>query len=272
MSNYSNNFNLKLKSFVGGFDKYKNYVWRYFYSRTFSNFNLKNDLLLPKSVRYGIKYSLIKSDLRSIKNEFIIDDDIFIGFLQEFINDNRNLFESNSVINSHENELMNFFHIITEPFESVLFDLGVSFNFNTLTFEKSLDRATNEQINKISELLDDGNLLLYESCVSDFIHYNTTTKDRNFYHDSLDRLKEVLENYLNTSYSGLKLHDKKVSDILFDGTNQKLIKNNFDWIIGVIHHNGSGVHEDLTRKEWIYAWLELNKLLYLFGLYKRQSN
>ena len=167
--------------------------------------------------------------------------------------------------NINENER---FYWITDAIQDDIFDLDFYFDCITNQIKRKIDPITTNTINKVSSSLVDSNKELYSQCVSGFLNYTLPKTNKNdFYHESLDRMKEVLENYLTLYHDGCKLNDKKLVDILLDNKDND-IKSVLNYIIKNIHHN-QGERSNLNEKEYNYIWLEINKIIYLVQKYKK---
>ena len=104
--------------------------------------------------------------------------------------------------------------------------------------------------------------------MEEFLTFELSNQSLNdFYHESLDKMEEVLENVLTIHHKAKISEKSKLVDILFDGKNAEM-KNMLDFVITKIHHNSTTKRIKINKKEYNYLWLELNKIIYLVIKYK----
>jgi hypothetical protein len=165
--------------------------------------------------------------------------------------------------------------LITNSNNPSVFSLDFHFDTENNDFRRKLDEVDTQLINSNDNHLEGDNKIRYQECVSDFLSYKRDIIKNNklFYNESLDRLKKVVENTLQNNYKRPdgtfpKIHEKKqLSNILFDDNNPDF-ENLIGYIIKNIHHEEGGSPKNFTEKEYIFLWLELNKILYLLNRYK----
>ncbi|MFZ4631678.1 MAG: hypothetical protein ACOYL8_00550 [Patescibacteria group bacterium] len=169
-----------------------------------------------------------------------------------------------------------FAAIIYKSNNESVFNLDFYYDKETHNFKRKLDEVSMESINFNDANLDGDNKTRYQECVSDFLSYKKDSAKSNklFYNESLDRLKRVVENTLQNKYkkpdgSSPRIHDKKeLSNILFDNNNPDF-ENLIGYIVKNVHHEEGGTPKNFSEKEYLYLWLELNKILYLLNRYKK---
>lgn len=196
-----------------------------------------------------------------IKENFFAEKDKMLGFLQCVIDERKTgqiYFDSPNMAN---------FEII-KTISNPMFNLDFYFDEKDCKIKKKLDSISTQNINQIHESLEKQNQNLYSKCVEEFLTFKLSNQISNdFYHESLDRMKEVLENILTIHYN-IKLSEKsKLIDILFDNKNQGM-KDMVNFIITKIHHNSTGQRIKINKKEYNYLWFELNTIIYLTTKYK----
>ncbi len=166
--------------------------------------------------------------------------------------------------------------LMVDSNNSNIFDLDFCFDKDIREFKRKLDDVTVESINKNDNSLEGDNKLRYQECVIEFLSYSRKNDggDKLFYNNSLDRLKKVFENTLRIKYERTegnypKISNKKqISNIIFDKENETF-EAMIDYIVKNIHHENGGKPNNFTEKEYIYLWLELNKILYLLNIYSK---
>ncbi len=159
---------------------------------------------------------------------------------------------------------------------SSVFNIDFYYDTKKFVFKRKLDDVTVESVNFNNKNLDGANNVRYQECVSDFLSYNKSSIKTNkfFYNESLDKLKRVVENTLQNKYkradgSFPKISGAKgIANILFDDNNVDF-ENLISYITKNIHHEEGGTPRNFSEKEYIYLWLELNKILYLLNRYKK---
>jgi hypothetical protein len=266
-------FDLDLSSFKLGFEDYrKNIVHQYKVKDI--DIDLGISSLLPIQIKQHIKYRNLNyiPNYRNyayppsqafnfvIKNFFEKDKDIFLGFVQMMIDshfDNPEIFD---IFINRE---------IIQPLSNGVFNLDFYFDESDKKLKRKIDPITTSNINEVSQGLDEQNKDLYEQCVSEFLTFSLPSNGLNdFYHESLDRMKEIIENHLTLNYADVRISNKnRLSDIIFNGQNEDF-KSILEYVVKKIHHNDTGNRIQLNQKEYIYIWLELNKILYLLKRYK----
>ena len=175
-----------------------------------------------------------------------------------------------------QSTVIDFIDLVANTNEEEVFSLDFFYDKKDKVFKRLLDSATIETINQNASNIDSINKERYEECVAEFLSYKREIKPELnlFYNQSLDKLKRIIENTLENSYqkedgSFPKLSNKKqVSNILFDGLNTEF-ENNIEYIITNVHHEKGGQPKKFSEKEYVYLWLELNKILYLLNRYKK---
>lgn len=173
--------------------------------------------------------------------------------------------------------ILKFTELMFATTDSSVFNLEYHYSKTDQEIRRKLDKATIETVNVNLSSLEGGNNARYEEAVSEFLSYKKELINGkvHFYNDSLNNLKKVVENTLKNNYTKEdgnypRLSNKKqISNILFDSANPEL-ENTLDYIIKNIHHESGGQPKEFTEKEYIYLWLELNKILYLLNRYKQQ--
>lgn len=285
-----NTYNLDLSSFVLGFEDYRQCVIR-FYSEIdkssgiarylptkiydyliYKNISFETEVYDRKSVVAGFTKAVNSSAFKFISKNFFSEKDKMLGFLQlvideykpkegEGLEDLKILFFEGALIKFYELEIIK---IISNP----IFNLDFYFDEKDFKIKRKVDPITTQNINFINESLEKRNQDLYQKCVEEFltfVDHGKSTSD--FYHESLDRMKEVLENILTIHYQTRLSETNKFTNLLFDGQNEEM-KNILKFIITKIHHNETGTRSKINKKEYNYIWLELNKLIYLVTKYK----
>lgn len=159
-----------------------------------------------------------------------------------------------------------------------VFNVDFYYDKKDRCLKRKLDDITTVTINSNLDSLQEGNLKRYEECVAEFLSYKRELVSNGervlFYNDSLNNLKRVVENALQNNFKNEngeapKISNKvQISNILFDSKNPEL-EHTIDYVIKNIHHDSSGQPRKFTEKEYIYLWLELNKILYLLNRYKK---
>ncbi|HEY0980064.1 MAG TPA: hypothetical protein VGE18_01500 [Candidatus Paceibacterota bacterium] len=166
--------------------------------------------------------------------------------------------------------------LVIESENSSVFNIDFYYDKKAHVFKRKLDKASIELVNSNRDDLGGDNKIRYEKCVSDFLLYKKekTKNNKLFYNESLGNLKKVVENTLQNNYKKgdgtfPRLHNKReLSNILFDGNNTEF-ENLVDYVIKNIHHEQEGQPKIFTEKEYVYLWLELNKILYLLNRYRK---
>jgi hypothetical protein len=262
-------FDLDLSSFTLGFEDYsKNIIDKYKTNDLVGTIEWMvpidiQKILYYRGLDYKGRYNTINVGSKAlffISNNFFAEKSKFLGFIQKVIDDY-----------FYDSEAREYFieKDIIEPLTSNIFNLDFYFDESDKKLKRKIDLITTSNINHVSQGLDDQNKDLYEQCVSEFLTFSLPSNGLNdFYHESLDRMKEIIENYLTLNYSGFRISKiKPLFDILFDGQNEEF-KSILEYVVKKIHHNDSGNRIHLNQKEYIYIWLELNKILYLLKRYK----
>ena len=221
-----------------------------------------------------------------LKETYLIGDkDMFVSFFNEIL---PNVFlylgKEEWQYNKIPGNLRPAFRAIIYKFTELLvnsnntnvFNLDFHFDKQNRDFRRRIDQITTESINSNNKELEGDNKIRYEECVADFLLYKKDIIKNNklFYNKSLNNLKKVVENTLQNNYKKPdgtfpRIHDKKqLSNIIFDDNNSDL-ENFIDYVIKNIHHETGGKPKIFTEKEYVYLWLELNKILYLLNRYKK---
>jgi hypothetical protein len=155
-----------------------------------------------------------------------------------------------------------------------LLNLNYSYNKATKTFNRKIDKDT-EQIIKINsanikQKETKENWLQYSQSVDNFLLIKGKVSQEDLL-DNLVRLKGVFERTVANKWPGTRIGNKKeILDKLFNkhGGDINTQTNSLAFIIKNIHHsqknkNGKTTPYKFTKKEYVYWWLELNKLIYL---------
>lgn len=244
--------------------------------------------ILTDDINSQYKYSDTKRNgymaIEFLKKTYLTgDQEIFLSFFNEilpniFLYMGKEEWEYNKIdINLRPDFaviIYKFADLIVKSNNSSVFNLDFYFEKSSRDFRRKLDEVTTESINSNTESLDGDNKVRYQECVSDFLLYKKDANNKLFYNESLDKLKKVVENTLQNNYkksdgSFPKIHKKKeLSNILFDGNNAEF-ENLIEYVIKNVHHEEGGTPKNFTEKEYVYLWLELNKILYLLNRYKK---
>ena len=268
---------INLEAYKHDFDRFK-YAILSFYRIKDKEGTLKN--FVPKIINDYFKYGgfsdepfrrdpmsrysndYLSSDFFNYlyKNHFS-DEDNLLNFLQTTIVE---LLQVHTVYSTiYQNDVIN------ELLKNPVFKLNFYFDEKNSRITRIIDLGVEHVINENLLSLDQQNKRLYEECVLNFISFNKSVlKDNNsYYHEELDKMKELIDNVLTIKFNGCRLAEKdKIVGIIFDSNNQTFISV-LNYVIKKIHHNESGVRENLNEKEYLYIWLELNKILYLLNRY-----
>ena len=246
--------------------------------------------ILTKDINSQYKYSKEKrngySTFLYLKiNHLINEPETFLSFLNE-ISPNillcleKEEWELNWVdrdlTSTLKRTIYKFADLFLNSNNSNVFNLDFYFEKDSGDFRRKLDEISTESINSNEESLGGDNKIRYQECVSDFLLYKKDIiKDNKlYYNESLDKLKKVVENTLQNNYKMKDgtfpmIHKKKeLSNILFDNSNP-IFENLIEYIIKNVHHEEGGQPKNFTEKEYVYLWLELNKILYLLNKYKK---
>lgn len=215
------------------------------------------------------------------KTYLIGDQDIFLSFFNEILPNIIKYIQSETwqVREIHVNLLpiaYKFAAITLKANNSNIFNLDFYYDEKSHKFKRKLDEISTDSINFNNTNLDGDNKIRYQECVSDFLLYKKDGAKSNklFYNESLDKLKRVIENTLQNKYkkpdgSFPMLHKtKEISNILFDNSNSDF-EGLINYVVKNIHHEKGGTPKNFTEKEYLYLWLELNKILYLLNRYKK---
>jgi hypothetical protein len=246
--------------------------------------------VLTDDINSQYKYSKEKrsgySAFLFLKGTYLINEpETFLSFLNAILpNMLRCLKKEDWELNWVERDLVSTFKRTIYKFADLLvnsnnsnvFNLDFCFDKTSGNFTRKLDEISTESINSNEKSLDGDNKIRYQECVSDFLLYkkDIIKNNRLYYNESLDKLKKVVENTLQNSYKRPDgtfpmIHKKKeLSNILFDNSNP-IFENLIEYIIKNVHHEEGGQPKNFTDKEYVYLWLELNKILYLLNKYKK---
>jgi len=264
-------FDLDLSSFKLGFEDYRKHIINIYRSLDDpSRYSITS--YIPKQLREYVKYKNISSFIinsvyvtqsgvfQFLNSNFFETKELLLGFLQLLIDEFHNS-------NTSVAKLLN--NGVLEPLTSNIFNLDLYFDESDNKLKRKIDPITTSNINEVSQGLDEQNKDLYEQCVSEFLTFSLPDTSLNdYYHESLDRMKEIIENHLTINYDDVRISNKnRLSDIIFNGQNEEF-KSILEFVVKKIHHNDTGNRIQLNQKEYIYIWLELNKILYLLKRYK----
>jgi hypothetical protein len=278
-----NNFpKLQLDSFTRGFDDFHKAVCQILRD---ADENGSLIYLIPDEVDAQYRYSDYKRDYRAcydyINDHFLdlMNTDRFLSFLNEVISCQNKSFElsrdtwkSCPGLKESVFKLADLIGNINNP---AVFKLDFYFDPESIQIKRKLDAATTETINGN---LEGGTQVRYEQAVAEFLSYkkDLTSAEAHFYNDSLNNLKKVVENTLENNFTdndgrSPRLHnEKEISNIIIGSRNPEL-EQLICYIIKNIHHEAGGQPKKFTEKEYVYLWLELNKILYLLNRYAREG-
>jgi hypothetical protein len=147
------------------------------------------------------------------------------------------------------------------------FDLDYKWDFKNNELKRTLDEGNlsiiDSNIKNIKQ--DKDNFLIYQECLDDFLKIDNITKhqkQQSFFHDSLHKIKELFENILK-KYD-LRISNKKpIARKITNSNNNDYMIKTIEFIVKNIHHNQEGKRYPFSEKEYLYWWLEINKLIYL---------
>lgn len=209
------------------------------------------------------------------------EKEIFLSFFNEILPNiimylNSQDWEIDSINRELRPVVNKFGGLIVQSNNSKVFNVDFYYDNKSKDFKRKLDKVAVETINFNDANLEGDNKDRYQECVSDFLSYNRELikSNRLFYNESLDRLKRVIENTLQNKYKRTDggfpmIHNKKeLSNILFDGSNTDF-ENLVSYVVKNVHHEEGGTPKNFNEKEYVYLWLELNKILYLLNRYKK---
>lgn len=241
--------------------------------------------VLPSAINQQYLYSDDKrsgySLIQFLKKTYLVEDiSKLIPFINSLIPELARYarmpdYERNQYSVKLSRTMLKFTNLLQATTDSSIFDLEYYYSKDTMEIRRKLDKATTETINSNLNSLEGGNNERYKEAIAEFLGYkkDLITDKTHFYNDSLNNLKKVVENTLENNYKKEdgtfpKLSNKKqISNILFDSSNHEL-EQTIDYIIKNIHHESGGQPKKFTEKEYVYLWLELNKILYLLNRYK----
>lgn len=201
----------------------------------------------------------------SLVNEIIIETDKYHS---------KPVYELDKIHNKFNLILIRFSHLMSEVNNPEVFKLEFYYDKKNKKLKRKLDSITTKTINSNLNNVKEGNQIRYEECVSEFLSYKRDLLKENiyYYNNSLNNLKKVVENTLQNNFkkedgSFPKLSNKKqISNIIFD-SNETLFEEIIDYVVKNIHHENGGQPKKFTEKEYVFLWLELNKILYLLNRY-----
>lgn len=124
------------------------------------------------------------------------------------------------------------------------------------------------------------NAKLYDDCIKDFLSLKSNTNSTTRY-ESLVKIKEVYEKFLGTMFKKVGGDPMYISNYdmilsrLFKGSKEKN-KEQYNTLLFIgtnIHHSKQSDDGKIERRkfsegEYIYWWLEINKLIYLISISK----
>ena len=158
-----------------------------------------------------------------------------------------------------------------------LFDtLTLDYVWSTIRnrLERQLTQADLEIINENEKMIQEKenapNLRAYDSCIDEFLILKISNQPGEHKRvESLNALKRVFERSLMNRH-GLQLNNKRtVVEKLLNGNGEyDEVTQNIEFIVKNIHHDqknekGVSTSRRFSRGEYIYWWLERNKLIYL---------
>ena len=242
--------------------------------------------ILPDTINQQYLYSDEKrqgySRMDFLENTYLVEDvSKFIPFVNSIIPKvfrylQMRDYELDQYSKNLSKTVVKFTTLLSATTDSSVFNLEYHYSKADKEIRRKLDAATTEVINFNLNNLIEGNGERYKEAIAEFLSYKKElAKDKaHFYNDSLNNLKKVVENTLENNFKKEdgnfpKLSNKKqISNIVFDSENHEL-EHTIDYIIKNIHHESGGQPKKFTEKEYVYLWLELNKLLYLLNRYKK---
>ena len=270
----NNRFGLEYPSLNERWGKYMEYIQirlnevffelslEYFYtpSSKLMNFLEKNNFSSSKELFFKELFTnrfLFISDYS--KEEFLYILDLFLqdyvkwgDFTKQFVGESDDYEQKDHLkaLNNEREKLLNSFE---------LFDLDYFWNKKTKQIERKIDEANtvviNENINKTSG--DFG----YQDCVDEFLKPRTEID----YLKSLDHLKRVFERVIQSKGVDALAKKKAVINLLFSGKTSDELDVQLTFIIKNIHHDQNSIPYKFTEQEYIYWWLEINKLIFILN-------
>jgi hypothetical protein len=263
-------YQLDFDSFKLGYEEYKNYVLTKMSSFCFNyDPSGRKYIVSPYFLRYIPQALSKRFRLLHIEDSF---DDI-TRFLKENIFSEKSRFLSflQAVYDQQDRTRYNPFESLNKDVFDIINDEGFELDFfwdvEKGEIRNKIDTANTHIINEVATSMVEGNKEMYEQSVQDFLCYRETTgKARNdFYHESLDRMKDLIQNVLTLKHNGIKISEKsRIEDILFAGKSPEF-NSIIEMVIKHIHHDTMGSRLSINEKTYKYLWLELNNWLYLLS-------